>query len=58
MKTKETAHPKAGNAAINLHLQYTLSDYKVSSAIIDADAVQNAKFNRGRPCAFTEMIIA
>lgn len=59
MKSKETpSHPqKVARDAIN-HLHYTLSDFKMTPAIIDADAVQLSKYSRGRPAVFTEIIIA
>lgn len=62
MKSKETpSHPeKVARDAINHinHLHYTLSDFKMTPAIIDADAVQLSKYSRGRPAVFTEIIIA
>lgn len=58
MKSKEeTARLVAGNP--KNQLLCTLFDFKTSSpSIIDADSLQAARFNRGRPAIFTEIIIA
>lgn len=58
MKTKQNAaHQKAG-ANFYQPINYSLFDYKNTSEIIDADALQIARFNRGRPAVHTELIIA
>lgn len=57
MTSKENSRPKAATFTVS-HLHYTLFDFKTASQIIDADSLQAARFNRGRPCAFTEVIIA
>ena len=58
MKSKENACPKADKPTTINHLTYTLDDFKNASPIIDADAVQLARFSRGRPTIFTELIVA
>lgn len=59
MKTKQNAaHQKAGANFYQPTLTYSLFDYKNTSEIIDADALQIARFNRGRPAVHTELIIA
>lgn len=59
MKSKQNAaRPKAGNTAFQPTLTYSFSSHKKTSAIIDADALQTARFARSRPAIFTEIIIA
>lgn len=58
MKSKQNAsRPKTGN---NFYqpINYSLFDYKNATEIIDADALQIARFSRGRPAVHTELIIA
>lgn len=57
MKTKEIACPKA-DKNFTAHSTYTLSDFKYVAPIIDADARQLARYNRGRPSVFSEVIVA
>lgn len=40
------------------HLNYTLSEFKNVAPIIDADGLQLARYSRGRPAVFTEILIA
>lgn len=57
MTSKERAARITAGATQN-HLLCTLFDFKTTSAIIDADSLQAARFNRGRPAIFSEVIIA
>lgn len=59
MKSKQNAaHPKAGAKFYQPTLTYSFSSHKKTSEIIDADALQTARFARSRPAIFTEIIIA
>ena len=59
MTSKQNAsRPKTGNNFYQPSLNYSLFDYKYSSEIIDADALQIARYSRGRPAVHTELIIA
>ena len=59
MKSKQNAsRPKTGNNFYQPTFTYSFSDFKKTSEIIDADALQIARFSRGRPAVHTELIIA
>ena len=59
MKSKQNAsRPKTGNTNFYQPITYSLFDFKKTPEIIDADALQIARFSRGRPAVHTELIIA
>ena len=59
MISKQNAsRPKTGNTNFYQPINYSLFDYKNATEIIDADALQIARFSRGRPAVHTELIIA